>query len=171
MHRRNLLTASVAMPLALMVPSSGFSQPGTLKDQLVGSWTLVSTRTTRPDGSIYGPYGPNEKGTLIFDRSGRFALILVNPDVPKFQSNNRERPTAEEALAAMKGSFAFFGSYSVSEPDRTFLFHIEASSFPNFNGTNQKRIVKSITANELVFVNDTPPNAGARAELTYRRVL
>ena len=169
MKRRQLWAALAATALIPGLAPLAFAQPETLKDHLVGSWTLVSTRTTRADGSVYGPYGPHEKGSLIFDRKGQFALILVNPDVPKFQSNNRERPTADEAVAAMKGSFAFFGSYSVNEADRTFVFHVEASSFPNFNGTNQKRIVKSLTANQLVFVNDTPPNAGARAELIYRR--
>jgi hypothetical protein len=49
-----------------------------LKDQLVGSWTLVSLRTSRPDGSTDEPYGSDGKGTLIFDRNGGFALILLN---------------------------------------------------------------------------------------------
>jgi hypothetical protein len=149
--------------------ASAVAQQDLLQNQLIGSWSLVSTRTTRPDGSVYAPYGPHETGTLVFERNGQFALILINPDIPKYASNNREQPTSEEALAAAKGSFAFFGTYSVNEPDRTFVFHVKASSFPNFNGTDQKRIVKSITADELVFQNMAPPNAGARVELIYRR--
>jgi hypothetical protein len=169
MSRRSTLAMTITAALLLGIAPPAVAQQETLKNQLVGSWALVSTRTTRPDGSIYGPYGPNEKGILIFERNGRFALILVNPDVPKFASNNRELPTPDEAVAATKGSFAFFGSYSVSEPDRTFVFHVEASSYSNFNGTDQKRIVKSVTANELVFQNLAPPNAGVRVELIYRR--
>ena len=169
MNRRGMLTMTIIAPLYLGIAAPAVAQQELLKDQLVGSWALVSTRTTRPDGSIYGPYGPHEKGILIFERNGRFALILVNPDISKFTSNNREQPTSEEALATTKGSFAFFGAYSVNEADRTFVFHIEASSYPNFNGTDQKRIVKSVTANELVFQNLAPPNAGVRVELIYRR--
>ena len=170
MDRRNILLATVAGSLFVGATRTAIAQRDTLKDKLVGSWALVSTRTTRPDGSVYAPYGPHETGTLLFERNGRFALILINPDAPKYASNNRENPTPEEAMAAAKGGFAFFGSYSVKETDNTFIFHIEASNFPNFNGTDQKRSIKSLTANDLVFANFTPPNGGARVELIYRRI-
>lgn len=166
---RRVMTMTVMLPLCIAVALPAVAQQELLKNQLIGSWTLVSTRTTRPDGSVYGPYGPHETGTLIFESNDRFAIILIDPDVPRYASNNREQPTSEEALAAAKGSFSFFGTYSVNESDRTFAFHVKASSFPNFNGTDQKRIVKSVTADELIFQNMVPPNAGARVELIYRR--
>jgi hypothetical protein len=169
MIRRGILFAMAALPLFFTDDSAG-AQANSVGEQLIGSWALVSTRTTRVDGSVYGPYGPHETGTLIFERDGRFALILIDPDVPKFSSNNRETPTTDEALAAAKGSFAFFGNYTVNETDRTFVFHIEASSFPNFNGTDQKRLVESISASELTFVNLVPPNGGAKARLIFRRL-
>jgi Lipocalin-like domain len=165
MTRRSTLAMAITALLLLGIAPPAVAQQETLKNQLVGSWALVSTRTTRPDGTIYGPYGSHETGTLIFEQNGRFALILVNPDIPKYVSNNREMPTPDEALAAAKGSFAFFGSYSVNETDRTFVFHIEASSYPNFNGTDQKRIVKAINQDQLVFENLAPPNGGATLEL------
>ena len=59
---------------------------------------------------------------------------------------------------------------AVNETDRTFVFHIEASSYPNFNGTDQKRIVKAINQGQLVFENLAPPNGGATVELIYRRL-
>ena len=166
---------AVAVPAiaALLLASSLDSpraQETSLREQMVGTWALVSTRTTRPDGSVYGPYGPHETGTLIFERNERFALILIDPDTPKFASNNREEPTSEEAMAAAKGGFAFFGSYSLNEADKTFVFHVEASNFPNFNGTNQKRLVESVSASGLTFVNFTPPNGGAKVRLIFRRL-
>jgi hypothetical protein len=171
--KANAKLVAAGIAVALLLPTVGglqAQQGEGVKDKLIGSWALVSTRTTRTDGSVYGPYGPNEKGTLLFDSNGRFALILVNPDVPKYASNNREQPSQTEADAAAKGSFSFFGTYSVDEAERSFVFHIEASSFPNFNGSNQKRIIKEISADRLVFVNTTPPNSGGRAELIYRRL-
>ena len=110
-----------------------------LQEQIVGTWALVSTRTTRSDGTVYGPYGPHETGTLIFERNDRFALILIDPDTPKFASNNREEPTPEEATAAAKGGFAFFGSYSLNESGQNICcFTWKASNFPNFNGTRNQ---------------------------------
>ena len=47
MHRRNMLSISAitALGLALM-PGNAVSQQKSLKDQLVGAWTLVSTKAS-----------------------------------------------------------------------------------------------------------------------------
>ncbi len=60
-------------------------------------------------------------------------------------------------------------AYTVNESDRTFMFHVKVSSFPNFSGTDQKRNVKSVTADALIFQNMALPNAGTNVELIYRR--
>jgi hypothetical protein len=48
---------------------------------------------------------------------------------------------------------SYFGTYSLGEADGVLTLQIERSSFPNQNGTSFKRVIKSLTANELVFVN------------------
>jgi hypothetical protein len=50
MNRRNILgiSAMTAMGLAL-VPSNAVSQQKSLKEQLVGAWTLVSCGSTQPE--------------------------------------------------------------------------------------------------------------------------
>ncbi len=169
MNRRSAMTVAGLALLPLVISQPAVAQKKPMKEQLVGSWSLVSLRATGTDGKTIDPYGPNGKGTLTFERNGRFALILVNPDSPKFASNLRDKPTPEEALSANKDSFSFFGSYSVDESDKTFVFHVEACSYPNFNGTNQKRIVKNITETELRFTNLAPPTGGTITELVYRR--
>src|ERR1700757_5121848 len=59
-------------------------------------------------------------------------------DPPKFASNNRETGTAEENKAIVQGSIAYFGTYTVSETDKTISYHIESSTFPNWNGADRK---------------------------------
>lgn len=49
------------------------------------------------------------------------------------------------------------------------MFNVDASNFPNFNGSKQKRIVKNIGASELRFINEAPPSRGTVTELVYRR--
>ena len=56
--------------------------------------------------------------------------------------------TAEENKATAQGTITYFGTYSVNEPDRTIAIHVEGSSFPNWNGTDQKRLFE-ITEDEL----------------------
>jgi hypothetical protein len=162
--------ASLALVLTLVTPPPGIAQPAMLKDAILGSWVLVSARGARPDGGATAPYGPRAAGTMWFDQKGRFGIILINPDLPKFTSNDRDKPAPAEALAAATGSNALFGSYTVDGAKRTVTLHVEASNYPNDNGTNQVRVVKSIDDKQLVLDNTPPPNGGAIVELTLRRV-
>jgi len=42
---------------------------------LVGTWTLVSVVAER-DGKKFDSYGPNAKGSLVFDANGRYSMIF-----------------------------------------------------------------------------------------------
>ncbi len=47
----------------------------TLKDQLVGSWTLVSNTEEYADGSKV-VWGPDAKGSLMLDKNGQYSLQI-----------------------------------------------------------------------------------------------
>jgi hypothetical protein len=65
MHRRLILTFSAIAALGLgLLPGSGFSQQKTLKEQLVGAWTLVSYQRI---ASGTKQTIANPKGVLMFD--------------------------------------------------------------------------------------------------------
>jgi len=89
----------------------------TAKD-LVGTWTLVSITLER-DGKKTDFYGPNPQGQLMYDANGRFPVIVTRSDLSKLASNNREAGTTEENKAIVQESLAYFGTYAVSEPDKT----------------------------------------------------
>jgi hypothetical protein len=55
---------------------------------LVGTRTLVSVVTER-DGRKFDTYGPNAKGLLVFDSKGRYSIIFIAADLPKFVSGSR----------------------------------------------------------------------------------
>jgi hypothetical protein len=86
-------------------------------------------------------YGPNPQGQQILDANGRYSLIIMRSDIPKFASNNRVEGTPEENKAVVQGSIAFFGTYTVDESAKTLTQHVESCSFPNFNGTDRKKII------------------------------
>jgi hypothetical protein len=120
--------------------AAGQQAERTLKEQLVGTALLVSNYNERPDGSKFEPLGANPTGMLIFDGNGRMSSQLMRSGLPKFASNNRQEGTPEENKAVVQGVLCYFGTYSVNEVDRALNFHIESSSFPNWNGTDQKAI-------------------------------
>src|SRR4030088_2388404 len=119
MNRRSILSISAMTALGLaLLPGSTVAQQGTLKQQLVGTWTLVSLDTTASNGTKQpGAGGPNPKGILIFDAGGRYAIVTGRPDRPKFKTPGQ--PTTEELAAAAQGFAANFGTWSISEADKT----------------------------------------------------
>jgi hypothetical protein len=168
MNRRSILTVSVMTALGLAVPS-GYALGQTPKD-LVGTWTWASVDIIRADGTKTQPFGANPKGYVIFDSNGRFAYLLTRPDRPKFAANNREQGTPEENKASVSGVLAYSGRYSVSDGGKTLIFHIEASSYPNAEGVDQKRSI-TLTEDELKWTNLAPTVAGGgTAHTVLRRV-
>ena len=103
---------------------------------LVGAWTAVSVKADQ-GGNTVEPYGPNPKGALMFDENGRYASVILRPDLPAFVSNNRTTGTPEENQAVVQGSSAHFGTYAVE--GNILVFRIEAATFPNWNGAEQRR--------------------------------
>jgi hypothetical protein len=141
----------------------------TAKD-LVGTWTWVSVDLTRADGTKTQPFGPSPKGYVIFDSNGHFAYLLARPNRPKFAANNREQGTPEENKATVLGTLAYSGRYSVSDGGKTLTFHIEASSYPNAEGVDQKRSI-TLTEDELKWTNPAPTVAGGgTAQTVLKRV-
>lgn len=137
-----------------------------VKEQLVGTWLLVSNYNERPDGTRFEPLGPNPIGMLIFDASGHMSSQQMRPGLPKFVSNNRQEGTPEENKAVAQGVLCFFGTYSVSEADHMLNFHIESSTFPNWNGTDQKRAF-TVTKDELTYTS--PGSSGGTAHAIWKR--
>ena len=169
MNRRSILSISVMTVLGLAVSAgSAVSQQRSLKEQLVGSWSFVSAVNIRADGTKVDTFGPNPGGLLMFDDNGRYASVVVRPGVPKFASNNREAGTAEENKSAMQGSIAHVGRYTVDETDRSVTLHIEYSSFPNWNGTEQRRPI-TMAGDEMKYIVPTPSTGTGTSEVTFRR--
>ena len=154
MNRRNMAQLSVITALALtLLPGSTLAQQKSLKDQLVGSWTLVSAVQMTKEGGKSDRWGPNPRGFAVFEANGRFSFMIFRSDVPKFASANPNQASAEEAKAAIQGMTAQFGTWSIDEATKTLTTNVEAASLPNLNGGTQKRIISSITADELRYTN------------------
>ena len=169
MNWLRVLSVSTVMAVSVaLLPVSTVAQQKTLRDQLVGVWTLVSIDNVLPDGKKQQLWGANPKGILILDGSGRYAQTQMRSDIPKFKSGNRFKVTPEENSLAMQGSLANFGTWSVNEAEKTLVLHREGSLLPNDAGTDSKRVIVSLTPDELKATNPGPATGG-RNEIVYRR--
>jgi hypothetical protein len=137
------------------------------KERLIGSWILVSL--TSGEGAPQSlPYGPDPQGTMMVDANGRFSIAVVRSDLPEFASNNRMTGTPEENKAVVQGVIAYFGTYTIEEATHVLTVHVEGSTFPNFAGGTQTRILSFNGEDEVTYFNPTP-SMGGTAKVTYRR--
>jgi hypothetical protein len=148
MNRRSILALSGVTALGLVMSlNSAMAQTKSLKEQLVGTWTLSTAEV----------YGTNPKGSYTFDSNGRFSAILMRNDLPKYASNIRTQATAAEYKSTVDGSIAYFGTYSVNGTDLD--LRVEGSTFANWTGTVQKRTNVSVVGDELKY-NVPAPSDG-----------
>jgi hypothetical protein len=133
-----LLTAGV---LACAFAASGQTEPPPDPlAMLVGTWTLQAADVVHPDGRREQDYGSAPKGLFMVDSQGHYSLQIFRSDRPRFTSGDRAKGTPEEYSAAVQGTSTHFGTVSVDSAARTLTFQIEAASFPNQDGTTQKRV-------------------------------
>jgi hypothetical protein len=151
MNRRRIMTTTALLCLAVSLSASNsLAQQKSLKEQLVGTWTLASSDQVRPDGSKLKQFGANPKGINVFDANGRFFLMIASADNLQIASNGRNQRNSEEDGPIVK-SIAYYGTYTVNEEVNVISLHLDASTFPNQIGTDQKRIITSLTALELKY--------------------
>ncbi|MGB8107106.1 MAG: hypothetical protein WCF47_22800, partial [Pseudolabrys sp.] len=116
------------------------AQPGgSIRDQLIGTWVLVSNSDKNSDGMP--KWGENPKGSLIFEANGRYSFIIVRSDLPKFTAN--------------------FGTFTVDEAKSSFTTNIEGSVYPNIGGKSVTRTITAIGPDEVRYTNTTTSTGGS----------
>ena len=152
MKTLNVLSLSAMLAVALAsLPGSTIAQQKSLKEQLVGTWTLVSCEV--PADSIRQPFCVNPRGSLSLDASGRYTQVIAARGRPNATPGpnglfNRADVKPEEYKAMAQGVVASFGTWSVKEADKTLTTHEEGALFPNGDGGDGKRTL-SLTGDEL----------------------
>ena len=106
---------------------------------------------------------------MTFNPNGRFSVIITRSDVPKFATNSRDAGTSEENKAVVQGSIAYFGTYSVSEADNVIKYHIDGSTYPNWQGTDQERLFK-LSGDELTLTNSSTSIGAGTAYAVWKAV-
>ena len=164
--RSNL--ALVLLAAIMLVAISAAAQQSPTATQLVGTWKLVSI-TLDQDGKKTDLYGPNPQGVTIFDGNGHFARMAIQSNLTKFASNNRQAGTPEENKAVVQGSIAYSGTYTWNAADKGCTFHVEASTFPNWVGADQRRLF-NFAGDELWETNPSASVGTGKTLNVWKRV-
>jgi Lipocalin-like domain len=113
MNRRTTLAMTTTALLCLAVglsASDSLAQQKSLKEQLVGTWTLVSSDQVRPDGSKLKQFGANPKGINVFDANGRFFLMVASADNSRIAARDPNETNQEEVGGLIAESIAYYGA-------------------------------------------------------------
>jgi hypothetical protein len=154
MKQFGIFSIAAIAAIALAVNSSGsVAQPKTLKDQLVGSWTLVSAETVETNGNrVPLVKGTPMKGLLFFTADGRVSFQVIG-EHQRLASNDRIKMTAEEMKAMAESALSYFGTYTVNEAEKSFTMKIEASTFQNQTAIAAAKRMVELNGDDLKITN------------------
>jgi hypothetical protein len=150
MNRRSIVGISATVLGLALLSGPIAAQQKSLKEQLVGAWTLASVYDQGQDGKKNEPWGPDVKGSLMFSPTGRFSLFIVSANRDKSTSNNPRTPVGQVV--------GYFGTYTVDETAKTYTYHIERATFPQWDGTNRTATVESIAASDMSVISAVVPD-------------
>jgi len=107
------------------------------------------------------------EGQYRFEGAHSPSSESLRAGLPKVASNNRTTATPEENKAIVGGSLSHFGTLSVNAADKTFTFKIATATFPNWDGTEQKRPF-TVTGDELKYTV-AAASGGGTATVVWKR--
>ncbi len=124
-------------------------------NRLIGAWRLLSAEFHSSDGKVIYPWGKNATGILVYSDTGYVSAQIMNPDRLEFASCDNLKGTPAETKVAFDGYQAYFGTFELTEGEKTVIHHITGNLFPNAIGIDLKRYYEISGDNRLIL--STPP--------------
>ena len=167
MKRVSLLLSVAALLCSAQAPKKFTTRK--MSDEFVGAWKLISFERRTAAGEVTYPMGQNPAGRLTYDALGRMSAQIMRPDRPKFQAGSPASWSADEKAAAFDGFIAYYGTFSVSETDRVVIHHVEASLYPHWVGTDQRRLYEFSGSQLILRAQNGSGGAGTESRLVWER--
>lgn len=140
-------------------------QSMSLKEQIIGVYSLVSYQTQDAEGNIIYPLGKDATGFIMYHPDGYMSAQLMRQGRPAYASGDLHEGTQEEMAEAALGYLAYSGKFEVDEETSTLTHHMEVSMNPTWLNQQQPR-VGSLDGDILSIYNGLNPND----QLVWKRV-
>ncbi|WP_127130195.1 lipocalin-like domain-containing protein [Georgenia sp. SYP-B2076] len=105
--------------------------PLRLREQIIGTWELVSYTATGKDGKVTYPMGKDVTGVMLYTPDGYMSAQLMAGDRAPYASAGAYQGTAEEETAAVEGYVAYSGPFQVDEDTHVLKHRMSVSLYPN----------------------------------------
>ena len=162
-----LLVIMVGLHIPTYDASAYASSDTDLQHTLIGSWKAVSFTDVPERGETVHPFGTTPNGLMLYTADGYFSIFVMagpNSSGPKDMS----AMSAEELRSLFHNFLSWVGTYRIGNSQ--IAFHVEGSSLPVYNGTEQTRTFK-LERDMLLFYGDYTKNGiHYHYEHVFRRV-
>lgn len=135
-----------------------------LKNEIIGTWKLVSWTYKNEQGIDVDYFGKNSTGILMYDPSGYMNVQIMKGEREMFASDSINGGTPGEALGAFNTYLAYFGKY-VEEKPGEMVHTVEGSLFPNWLGKKEVRYGR--IEGDLLVLSTPPIQAGGTPIVFY----
>jgi hypothetical protein len=136
-----------------------------MRNQLIGTWRLVSYETIEPNGRRGRPYGEAD-GRLTYDAAGNMTGQVMRPDRARVE---RGDGSTQQVRAAYAGYIAYFGTYEVAADNRSVVHHVQGALNPGWVGGDQVRSLQFDGDRLVLHVDVVKGDVVVRHELTWRK--
>lgn len=138
-----------------------------LRDQLIGAWSLVSYEERPVDGSpSFYPMGTSPKGIIMYTPDGFMSAQLSKPDREPFASGDWFEASDAEFKNEATSYIAYTGPFQVDETKQHLSHSMFISLFPNWVGQTQPRVVR-IDGDRLFLSTASPISSGGKTVNSY----
>ena len=125
-----------------------------------GSWRLRSWLSESEDGDVIHPMGKRPHGLLHYHPGGRMSVLIAAGDRAPIEGGDLFARSVTEKPTGFESFIAYAGTYQTG--DGTVTHHVEISSFPNWEGTAQKRYAR--LTDDTLTLNGTTKGGAAIGE-------
>jgi len=146
------------------VSAPGLAQQS-LHSQLEGTWKITAFYDQFTDGHKRNTFGDNPQGVAEFTSNGTFIFQLMSGD--------RSAKPGTAPSDPIGPAIAFFATYTVDEQNKTYTYHVQQCTFPQWNGISRTSNVADIspTAFKVVAATIHDPQGGDfQPHLDFERV-
>jgi hypothetical protein len=148
--------AGISLIALTFLSTPSFAQQKSLKDSLVGTWTVGSIYDEMEGGQKFSPWGDKAQGHYVFTADGGYTQILLGDANPSLKNDNprqQDRPVV-----------ANMGRYTVDEAKKVVTIKTEAAGNSVRDNTEQTLTITMNGNDNATFVGS--PRKGKEGTFT-----
>lgn len=149
---------------ASATPAAPPASAGTRDPRFVGHWRLVSFVNIDERGATTPSRYTG--GRIMYDAAGQMAAQLTFANRARLSSPS----TDGERAAAYSGFLSYYGAYEIDEATRKVTHHVEASTNPNWPGTDLIRYFEFADGGETLKLSIRNESGRTTGTLTWARI-